>query len=139
MGDKTKSAVSSIVKYGLFIVPILPLVVTRSLFFPFVTGRNFIFRILVEILFVLWVWLMLTDPKYRPGASPVFYSLIAFIGVLFLATILGLSPYKSFWSSFERMEGFWQYWHYFLYFIILAGTLKGKKDWFRLTVVSIGA
>ncbi|MEK9185533.1 MAG: hypothetical protein AAB863_02045 [Patescibacteria group bacterium] len=37
------------------------------------------------------------------------------------------------------MEGFWQYWHYFLYFIILAGTFKEAKDWFRLAFVSIGA
>lgn len=137
--EKCKNIVFHVIKYGLFVVPLLPLVITRSFFFPFVTGRNFIFRILIEVLFALWIWLMLSDPKYRPKSSPVFYSLIGLIGTLFLATIFGISPYKSFWSSFERMEGFWQYWHYFLYFVILAGVFKEKKDWFRLAFVSIGA
>ncbi len=134
-----KNLISKIIKIGILIVPILPLVVTRSLFFPFVTGRNFIFRIVVEILFALWVWLMLSDSEYRPKTSPILYSIICLVGVLFLATVFSISPYKSFWSSFERMEGFWQYWHYFLYFLILAGTFKETKDWFRLAFVSIGA
>ena len=136
---QNQNLIAKIIKIGLLIVPVLPLIVTRSLFFPFVTGRNFIFRIVIEILFALWVWLMLTDSEYRPKISPIFYSIIGLIGVLFLATIFGISPYKSFWSSMERMEGFWQYWHYFLYFLILAGTFKEKKDWFRLAFVSIGA
>ena len=139
MDSKTKNIIVNIIKYGLLVVPVLPLVVTRSLFFPFVTGRNFIFRIIIEILFVLWVWLMLSDAKYRPKTSPIFYSIICLVGVLFLATIFGISPYKSFWSSFERMEGFWQYWHYFLYFVILVGIFKETKDWIRFAFVSIGA
>lgn len=134
----SKNIISKIVKIGILIVPILPLVVTRSLFFPFVTGRNFIFRILIEILFAFWIWLVLTDSEYRPKKSIIFYSLICLIIVLFLATIFGISPYKSFWSSFERMEGFWQYLHYFLYFIILAGVFKEHKDWLKLAFVSIG-
>ena len=100
MDSKTKNIIVNIIKYGLLVVPVLPLVVTRSLFFPFVTGRNFIFRIIIEILFVLWVWLMLSDAKYRPKTSPIFYSIICLVGVLFLATIFSISPYKSFWSSF---------------------------------------
>ena len=47
------SIISWIIKIGLLIVPILPLVITKSLYFPFITGRNFIFRIIVEIIFVL--------------------------------------------------------------------------------------
>jgi O-antigen ligase/tetratricopeptide (TPR) repeat protein len=137
--NKYSKYINNIIQYSLLIIPILPLIVTRSLFFPFVTGRNFIFRIVIEILFALWAWLMLSDSEYRPKTSPILYSIICLVGVLFLATIFGISPYKSFWSSFERMEGFWQYWHYFLYFIVLAGTFKESKDWFRLAFVSIGA
>jgi len=58
-------------------------------------------------------------------------------GILFLATIFSISPYKSFWSSFERMEGFWGFWHYFLYFIMLAGMFKNKVDWHRFFFVSL--
>src|SRR3989344_2013985 len=124
-----KNIIGWAIKIGLFIVPVLPLVVTKSLFFPFITGRNFIFRILIEILFVLWLWLMMTDSKYQPRMSGIIYAFTAFIVILFLATIFSISPSKSFWSSFERMEGFFGMWHYFLYFLILISVFKNNVDW----------
>ena len=126
-----------IVKIGLLVVPVLPLVVTRSLYFPFITGRNFAFRIIIEIIFVFWLWLMMSDAKYRPRSSYTLYSFIALIVVLFLATIFGISPYKSFWSSFERMEGFWGFWHYFLYFLMLISVFRRQADWSRFFFVSL--
>lgn len=121
-------------------VPILPLIVTRSLFFPFITGRNFIFRIIIEVLLILWLWLIMTEPeKYRPRSSAIVYSFVVLIGILFLATIFGISPYKSFWSSFERMEGFWGMWHYLIYFLILISVFKKESDWFKFFFVSLGA
>ncbi len=139
MGMLNKNFVSWVIKIGLLIVPILPLIITKSLYFPFITGRNFIFRIIIEILFVFWIWLMLTDPKYRPKASLIVYAVTAFILVLFLSTIFSLSPLRSFWSNFERMEGFWGHWHYFIYFLMLASVFKEKADWHRFFFVSLGA
>ncbi len=127
-----------VVKIGLLIVPILPAIVTRSLFFPFITGRNFIFRIIVEIIFVFWLWLLMIDPSYRPRLSMAVWSYLALIVILFLATIFGISPYKSFWSSFERMEGFWAHWHYFLYFLMLISVFKSQTDWNKFFFVSLG-
>ena len=127
-----------IIKIGLLTVPILPLVVTRSLFFPFITGRNFVFRILIEVLFVFWLWLVMSEPKYRPRSSIVMFSVFGVVLVLFLATIFSISPYKSFWSSFERMEGFWAHWHYFLYFLMLGSIFQHKVDWKRFFLISIG-
>ncbi len=130
--------ISWIVKISLLIVPVLPLVVTRSLFFPFITGRNFIFRILIEISFVFWLWLVLSDSEYKPKSSPILLVFSGLTVVLFLATIFGISPYKSFWSSFERMEGFWGFWHYFVYFLML-GSLFKKDDWKKFFYVSLSA
>ncbi|MDP3764308.1 MAG: O-antigen ligase family protein [bacterium] len=132
-----KKYINWIIKLGLLAVPILPLVITKSLYFPFITGRNFIFRIIIEIIFVLWVWLMMVDANYRPRASIILYSVIAWLGVLFLATIFSVSPYKSFWSGFERMEGFWGYWHYFIYFLVLISVFKKERDWVTFFGVSL--
>ena len=129
--------ISWIVKIGLLAVPVLPLVITKSLYFPFITGRNFIFRIIVEIVFVLWVWLMMKDVSYRPRSSIILYSAIAWIGILFLSTIFSVSPYKSFWSGFERMEGFWGYWHYFIYFLVLISVFRKDRDWVTFFGVSL--
>ncbi|MBI4120015.1 MAG: O-antigen ligase family protein [Parcubacteria group bacterium] len=131
--------VAWVVKIGLLIMPILPLVVTQSLYFPFITGKNFIFRIVVEVIFVAWLWLILTNSKYRPRASVILYSMVTLIAVLFLATVFGVWPYKGFWSNFERMEGFWAFWHYFLYFLMLATVFKESRDWSRWFAVSLMA
>lgn len=82
---------------------------------------------------------MLSDPKYRPKSSLVVYAVTAFILALFLSTIFSLSPLRSFWSNFERMEGFWGHWHYFIYFLMLASIFKEKTDWHRFFFVSLGA
>lgn len=130
--------ISWIVKICLLAVPVLPLVVTRSLFFPFITGRNFIFRVLVEIAFIFWLWLIMSDSEYGLKYSPIVLAFSLLITIIFLSTIFGISPYKSFWSSFERMEGFWAYFHYFLYFLML-GSLFKKEDWKKFFYVSLSA
>ena len=40
---------------SIFLVPFIPLIVAPSMFFPFITGKNFAFRILVEIMFAFWL------------------------------------------------------------------------------------
>ena len=50
------------INLGLLSVLFVPLFISRSLFFPFITGKNFAFRIIVEIIFGLWIWLALRDP-----------------------------------------------------------------------------
>lgn len=56
---------------GLFAVLLVPLVVTEQLFFPFITGKGFAFRIIVEIIFALWLILALRDPSARTKQFPL--------------------------------------------------------------------
>jgi hypothetical protein len=50
----------------LFALPFLALLVPNGMFFPFITGKNFGFRILVEVAFSAWVALTFLD---SPGCS----------------------------------------------------------------------
>ena len=43
------TAVRYVVLGALFLIPFIPLYVANSLFFPFITGKGFAFRILVEV------------------------------------------------------------------------------------------
>lgn len=115
---------------GIFLLPFVPLVVTDSTFFPFITGKNFMFRVIVEVIFAAWVILALYDPDYRPRFSPIFAAFGIFVAVLFFADMLGQHPQKSFWSNFERMEGFVTIAHLFLYTIVAGSVLKTEKMWF---------
>src|SRR5437764_9287300 len=46
----TDGSVRTLLRFGVCVVPFLPLYVSMSLLFPYVSGRNFAFRILTEIL-----------------------------------------------------------------------------------------
>src|SRR3989344_1971847 len=127
MSKNSINILSYIVKGGLFILPVFSLIVSSSLFFPFITGKNFFFRTAVEILFFLWVMLAVFDKNYRPKKSPLLFALIAFLIIISLAAVFGENFYRSFWSNFERMEGLISHLHFFAYFLILSNVFK-KKD-----------
>ncbi len=135
----TEKWLSWILKGGLLLTPFLVFIVTRSLYFPFITGKNFAFRILIEILAALWVYAALRFPRFRPQISPVFWAVTAFLLVMGIATISALSPYRSFWSNFERMEGYLGLLHLFAYFILLISVFKEERDWKAFFYTSLGA
>ncbi len=124
---------------GIFLIPFIPFLIANSLFFPFITGKNFAFRIIVELIFAAWVYLALADPKYRPRFSWILASFSAFAAIIALADIFSVNPYKSFWSNFERMDGYVTLLHLFAYFIVASATLSSEKFWERLLNTSIGA
>jgi len=138
MFPKTIRYISYILKTGIFILPILSLIIAESLFFPFITGKGFFFRIGVEILLFFWILLAVFDKSYRPKKSPILIALTALVIILSLATIFGENPHRSFWSNFERMEGLISHLHLFAYFLILTSVFKKEKDFKRFFAVLLG-
>jgi tetratricopeptide (TPR) repeat protein len=129
---------------GLLLLTLTPLLVSTSLFFPFITGKGFFFRVLTEIILALWIILALRDPNYRPrligGQAKKSWILIAMgalLLVISLATAWGANPYRSFWSNFERMEGLVNFLHLGAYFVVLISVLKKEKLWFYFLNLSI--
>lgn len=123
---------------GIFAVPFLAFFVANSLFFPFITGKNFGFRIIVEIIFALWLLLAYTNASYRPRSSWLMATATSFITAIFLADIFGANPARSLWSNYERMEGFVSLIHVFAYFVV-AGSVLTKDLWMRFLQTSVGA
>ena len=124
------------IKIGLGAVLFVPLFVSDSMFFPFITAKNFPFRIIVEILAALWIILALRDQSYFPKRSWLFISVAALLGVIALATVFGVDVSRSFWSNYERMEGLLGQLHIFAYFLILISVFKTEKDWWRFFHIS---
>lgn len=108
------------------------------MFFPFITGKNFTFRIVVEIMLAGWILLALRDAVYRPKVSWILYSFVAFVAIIFFADIFGVNPAKSIWSNFERMEGWMTLAHMFAYFLVIGNVFKTKEIWKWFFHVSIG-
>jgi O-antigen ligase/tetratricopeptide (TPR) repeat protein len=115
-----------IVYGGLGAVLFLPLVVSESMFFPFITGKNFGFRIIVEVVLAAWILLALYDPRYRPRFSWLLPSLGSLLAVMFVANLLGAYAPKSFWSNYERMDGYVTLVHFAAYFLVLGSVLSHR-------------
>ncbi|MFH0804181.1 MAG: O-antigen ligase family protein [Candidatus Zambryskibacteria bacterium] len=128
-----------IILAGLFAIPFVPFVVSSSLFFPFITGKAFVFRIIVEIIFACYLVLAIRDESFRPKFSWVLGALVAFLVVMGVADFFAVNPLKAFWSNYERMEGYSLLLHLGAYFIVLGSVFKTEGLWNKLLVTSLGA
>jgi len=132
-----KSVIRHVAIVPLFIIPFLPLYSEGSLFFPFIAGKGFAFRILVGIAVGAWLLLALSDKKYRPKWSWTLLIYGALVAWMFIADLFAANPHKAFWSNYERMDGFVTLAHVFLFFVVAGSVLSvGKlfKKWW-LTVL----
>jgi len=112
-----------------FALPFLALYVSRTMFFPFITGKNFAFRILVEIALSGWIVLALLNPAYRPKKQWLLWAFAALVAIMATADLFGVYPHKSFWSNYERMDGFVTLAHLFAYFLVASSVLNTERLW----------
>ncbi|HEX2792145.1 MAG TPA: O-antigen ligase family protein [Candidatus Paceibacterota bacterium] len=127
-----------IVLAALFIIPFLPLYVANGMFFPFITGKGFWFRILVEIAAVAWLALALLDAKYRPRFSWTLVLFGAFTAWMLIADLFAVNAHKALWSNFERMDGWVTLIHLFLFFLVAGSVLTADKLWKKWWLTFIG-
>ncbi len=132
-----KEALKFVVLGALFAVPFLTLYVENDYFFPFITGKNFWFRILVDVAFAAWILLALYEPKYRPKFSWILGGFSVLLVVMFFANLFGVHPRSSFWSNFERMDGYVSLIHTGMYMLMLGCMLQTKQLWQRFLNVSL--
>jgi len=123
---------------AVFALPFIVFIVSRTLFFPFITGKNFAFRFLVEIAFSAWLALAIINPAYRPKRSWLLWAFAAFVAIVALADAFGVYPFKSFWSNYERMDGWVTLAHLFAYFVAASSLLNTEHLWKRLWQTSLG-
>lgn len=111
----------------LFLAPLALFNLDRSILFPYVVGKNFIWRFWVEIAFVLWASAALINTHYRFSVkNPLFISISVFMVIVLVANTLGHNPYASFWSNAERMDGYIGLLHLYIFFISFIGLMKDR-------------
>lgn len=109
------------------------------MFFPFITGKGFIFRVLIDVAAVAYVVLALSDRKYRPRFS---WPLVLYAGLvvwMFIADLFAINAHKAFWSNFERMDGWVTLVHVFAFFVIAGSVLTADKLWRKWWMTFIAA
>ena len=135
-----KILANAVVLAGFIVVPFIPFIVlSQSAFFPFIVGKNFAFRAVVEIMLAAYLVLAIIDPEYRPRKTYLLWAFVALLGIITLSAVLGANPTKSFWSNFERMEGVVTYFHLFAYFVVASTVITVRDMWRPYLNLHLGA
>ena len=120
--------ITSLIRWVVVLVPAVVIFNPDSLYFPFITGKNFLFRGMIEFAFVLYMLLAFIDASFRPKWSAVLKVFGIFVGCMLVADLSAVDATRAIWSNFERMEGFVMIAHLFAYIIMLTSLFRGQKD-----------
>ena len=126
-----------VVRAGVLLVLLTPLIVSTGTYFPFVVGKAIYSRSIIEVTFVLWLLLMLYDPQYRLGRSWVIAAFGLWLVISILAGLTGVSPVRSMWSTYERMQGLFDLAHWFCFVIVAASVFRTFTSWKVLFSVNL--
>jgi O-antigen ligase/tetratricopeptide (TPR) repeat protein len=125
------------IKFLLFVIIVgTPLFYIKQTVFPFIISKTAFFQSLVEIIFFLWLALAICDKKYRPRRTPALIGLAAFLAVLVFTAVLGMDPWRSFWSIYERAFGVVTFLHLGALVLVLSA-LYSEIPWRKLFYSSI--
>ncbi|MFH1890900.1 MAG: O-antigen ligase family protein [Candidatus Kuenenbacteria bacterium] len=113
----------------LYLILLTPLLLSSKFIFPFISLKAFYFRIAVEAAIFLYVMLALANSYYKPKMNSLVWTIFGFGLIIFITGLFGVNPYKSFWGTIERAEGFLTISHLIAYFFILSQMIKTKRDW----------
>lgn len=126
-----------IIRWGIYLVLFIPLIIDLRFFFPFVAPKTTLFRIIVEIIFAAYLFLIISHSKYRPRISALTIAVTLFLAVFILASFTGINLERSFWSTYERMTGIFTMLHLYALFIILSSVFNRRDDWEKFLGASV--
>jgi len=122
---------------GIFVSLLVPLVIFSQFISPFHFGKAVVFRSLVEIMAVIYILLIISNKKYLPSSRPIVISFTIFVGLFALTSFTAVDFNYAFWGTLERMGGLFSFLHFWVWFIILISVIRERKDWERLLKLSI--
>ncbi len=131
------SKLATFLKYCIYSVALVPLIIFSQYISPFHFGKVIVFRSLIEIMAVLYIFLVWNDRSYRPRPDIFFWAIFAFAIAYSITTFTGVDVYQSFWGTLERMGGMWSFWHYVVFYLIMVSILRTGQDWYTFLKVTV--
>lgn len=123
--------------YAAIVAVASPLVSSQNPIFGLLIRQETLFQVAVEVLAVLYVALMFLDPSYRPKLSPIGVGVLALLATWGLATLFSENSYRSFFSSRERVFGYFLLLHLGAFFFIVASVFRNAIERRSLLQVSV--
>lgn len=114
---------------GLFL---LPIIVWQESVYPFVIPKAFWLQIFSVAIFVVWLWVLLSNWQFfKPRSSWLGLAVLLFYGVIFVSSLVGENFSRSLWSRSERMTGLLIMFHYGVLFLVWRSVFS-KEQWYKL-------
>ena len=126
-----------ILRWGIYAVALVPLIIFKDFLSPFHFGKVILFRPWVEALVVLYVVLVMRDRSFLPKPTPLFWAVTIFTAVYGITTLTGVNPYQSFVGTLERMGGWFTLVHFWAFFVIAVSVLRTREEWITFFKISI--
>ncbi len=118
------------------VVILVPLFFLKEGIYPFLFDKAMFFQTIVEVLFALWLVLAIIDSRYRPKKTPLTLSLAGFAAALVLTAFLGIDPWRSFFSTYERAFGVFGLLHMAALTLVISSMYK-ELPWKRIFSASL--
>jgi tetratricopeptide (TPR) repeat protein len=117
----------------------LPVIVNYNFYSPYIFFKSILFRSIVQAMVFLYTALAVVSPSHRPKFNRIHFGLLAYIGVMFVCSLPGLSinAWDSWWGEFTRMGGMLTQLHLLAYFLVLSQTFRKERDWTILFTASL--
>lgn len=137
MNSDKESILAIVLRWAVYGISLIPLVVWQDYVSPFHFGKSLTLRVMVEIMFVFYAFLVLRDRSYLPKATPIFIISILFFVAYGISTIFSFDVASSLWGTLERMGGLYSLIHIALFFVMLCGLMKTTEHWKRMLQFSV--
>jgi O-antigen ligase len=122
---------------GLIASLLIVFLVFKDLLFPFITSKQLVFNILMEILLVFWLVFIWRFPAYRPKKNFITFGLLAYFTAILISCIVSVNFGLSFWGNAERMLGFFHLFHFLIFYLILITVFRTWREWRALLISSV--
>ncbi|MBI2623762.1 MAG: tetratricopeptide repeat protein [Candidatus Liptonbacteria bacterium] len=113
------------VKFLLYLIVIgTPIFYFARAVYPYGIAKSLFFQAAVELLFALWLVCAWYEPKFRISWTPLMKALAAFASLLILTALLGVDPWRSFWSIQERAVGVFTILHVLAFTVVVRSLTR---------------
>ena len=113
--------------------------IANTWYFPYITGKQIYFNIVVELLLVFYAAMLAKFPETRPKRNWISIGCVLFLLALLASSIFGVDWNLSFWGDAERMLGLFELAHFFALYFLIISVFTSKKDWYLLFNGAIAA
>ncbi|KKS81408.1 MAG: Tetratricopeptide TPR_2 repeat protein [Candidatus Wolfebacteria bacterium GW2011_GWC1_43_10] len=135
----------AVTRFSLLALAFVPLIIDASVFFPYITGKVMLVRLMVLLASTLFFLGFVFRQSFRKDIyrkltilfkNPLFLSAVLFFLIYFLGTIFAVDQFRAFFGDVERGEGFLGMASFFGFFLFSLLVFE-KKDWLTFFKISL--